>query len=444
MKRRSPSSRAFATLLVLAVVILAMAVIGMVQATAFSQAASGRDAMARTRAYWAARAGLESTIARLEWDTQNPDPEDAYSTLDSMAEVAEGRVSGATWRIATTVGKEQVPGPADEGAKLNVNRLTQEQLLLIEPFMTEDVADGILDWVDEDDDTRMLGAEVGYYQGLSYPYEPRNAPFRSIAELELVTGTWPEDVRGEDWNLNGILDPNEDDGNASWPPDNADGILQGGWSAILTTASIDGGLGASGSARLDLTTATDSEIVARTGVTTDQARVIVDYMQATPTATLGDFIRRDLQTLANVAFQAQGGRGQAPAVDALSRTQLGALLDEASVGPSAGIEPGKLNINSCDAKTIEYLPEIDATLADAIIAERAARPQGFTNIVQLLEVPGMSRTTLATMQDLLTVRSSVYALTCRGKDELTGVEVEITATMDRSSLPVVLKDVRVR
>jgi len=444
MNPRAAAQRGFATLLVLGVVIVAMAVIVMVQATAFSQAASGRDAMARTRAYWAARAGLEVTIARLEWETENPNTEDAYATLDAMAEVAEGRVNGATWRIATTVGKEQVLGPSDEGSKLNINRLTQAQLLLIEPFMTEDVADGILDWVDADDDTRMLGAEVGYYQGLSYPYEPRNAPFRTIAELELITGTWPEDVRGEDWNLNGVLDPNEDDGNASWPPDNADGILQGGWSAILTTASVHGGLASTGVARLDLTTATDSEIVARTSMATDQARVIVDYLQVTPTATMGDFIRRDLQTLANTAFQAQGGRGQAPPVDALSRAQLGALLNEASVGPSAGIEPGKLNINTCDAKTIEYLPELDATLADAIIAERGARPQGFTNIVELLEVPGMSRTTLATLHDLLAVRSSVYALTSRGRDELTGVEVEITATMDRSSLPVVLKDVRVR
>ena len=35
----------------------------------------------------------------------------------------------------------------------------------------------------------------------------------------------PEFVRGEDWNLNGRLDPNEDDGDISYPPDNSDGKL---------------------------------------------------------------------------------------------------------------------------------------------------------------------------------------------------------------------------
>jgi hypothetical protein len=38
----------------------------------------------------------------------------------------------------------------------------------------------------------------------------------------------------------------------------------------------------------------------------------------------------------------------------------------------------------------------------------------------------------------------VYIVTSRGRDELTGLEVEIVATLDRSTLPVVLREVMVR
>lgn len=97
---------------------------------------------------------------------------------------------------------------------------------------------------------------------------------RSLAELELIPGVTPEMVRGEDWNLNGRLDPDEDDGDASWPPDNSDGELDAGWSGIVTASSRDGGLAVSGQARLDLASATSEEMAERIRVAADQADVI--------------------------------------------------------------------------------------------------------------------------------------------------------------------------
>src|SRR5262245_42208289 len=186
--------------------------------------------------------------------------------MDDMVDVAEGVVEGGTWRIATTDGKKEVLGPEDAHSKININRMTTNQLLAIEPFMSEDMVQSVQDWVDSDEVPNEQGAELPYYLSLPNSYIPRNAPMRSIAELELVAGIMQEDVRGEDWNLNGVLDPNENDGDASWPPDNADGILDRGWSGVMTAASVDGGLGASGETRLDLTTASESEIADRVKV----------------------------------------------------------------------------------------------------------------------------------------------------------------------------------
>lgn len=448
--KHSRRHRAFATLLVFTVIVLCAIVIGTIQATAFSQASGGRESLARVRAYWAARAGIEATIARLEFDTENPTPNDALQVMNDMVDVAEGVVPGASWRIASTEGKKEVLGPADAAAKININRATTDQLLAIEPFMSEDIADSIMDWYDDDDDSRPLGAERGYYQTLPHPYVPRNAPFRSIQELELVAGVSQQDVRGEDWNGNGVLDPNEDDGDASWPPDNADGILDRGWSGVLTAASKDGGLTPEGKAPIDLKSAGEADLTGKLQISSDQAKAILDYVQSSSSPSMKAFIQSDLAVLQSQATGQPAapvrGMRAAPSVQPLTNDQLKVLLDEFAISPSdAGKpQPGKLNINTCDAETLQYLPEIGPEIADAVIAERASKPDGFTSVLDLREVAGVGRQQLATLYDLLCVRSNVFVVTCRGRDEKTGIEVEIQATLDRTSLPVTLNEVVVR
>ena len=76
------------------------------------------------------------------------------------------------------------------------------------PGMTEDVADAILDWMDEDDEVRDYGAEASYYQGLSPPYRP-NGPLDTVEELLLVRGVTPQLMFGSDTNRNGMVDVHE-------------------------------------------------------------------------------------------------------------------------------------------------------------------------------------------------------------------------------------------
>jgi DNA uptake protein ComE-like DNA-binding protein len=442
--------RGFATLLVFGVLIFAALALSMVQASAFSQAGSGREALARVRAEWAARAGVEAVLAKLEAEVDRGDQGDAFGVLDAMGQACDGELSGATWGVRTPSGGREVAGVEDTGAKININRMTREQLLTIEPYMSEDVADSVLDWIDSDDDTRELGAELGYYKSLPYPVEPRNDVMRTPGELELVAGVDARDVRGEDWNQNGLLDPNEDDADESWPPDNQDGILQRGWSGILTTYSVESPLALSGQERMDLTTASAGDIASRLGVASDQARAIEDVIDNVEGVRQTDFIR---QTLGQLARQAARNRGasrqeqnQASRIAALSTEQMGKVLDECSMGPAqyASLFPGRLNVNTCEASTLEFIAEIEPALADAIISERAARSNGFTSVAELLEVEGMTRANLAFIAELLTTRSSVYGVTSRGRDARTGLEVEVTAILDASTLPAVKREVRVR
>ncbi|MGZ0164952.1 MAG: general secretion pathway protein GspK [Planctomycetales bacterium] len=136
-------------------------------------------------------------------------------------------------------------GLIDESGRLNVNRLlnfeldedqTREMLMYL-PDMTEEVADAILDWIDGDETLRTYGAESDYYTTLDPPYESRNGAIESIDELLQVAGVTADLLYGEDANRNGKLDPNENDGDANAPFDNADGVLQPGWAAFLTVNS---------------------------------------------------------------------------------------------------------------------------------------------------------------------------------------------------------------
>lgn len=420
-------------MLVLWLIGISAVMLAAVSAAAYRQAAAGREALARVRAQWAARAGVEAAMARIEETTLQPDATNAYAVFDELEDAATGRTESGEYRVSYTSPTGEVMGGADANAKLNVNVLTAESLMLL-PNMTEDIADAILDWVDEDEDPRPLGAEASFYSATRYPFEPRNAPFRSIAELELIPNVTPDLVRGEDWNLNGRLDPNEDDGDASWPPDNADGKLDAGWSGILTASSVDGGYSSTGQQRLDLTQASAEEVAQRVGVDSTQAEAILTYAQSQD-ATLSGFIRSDLSRLAP-------SDGSTIPPSPLSRDQLARLLDEAQIGDASRPTPGKLNVNTCQAETLQYLPDIDPAMADAIVLERESRPSGFTSVADLLDVAGMTRNRLSRISGVLDVRSNVFVVSSRGRDAATGIEVELVATIDRTRIPAVITELR--
>ena len=84
------------------------------------------------------------------------------------------------------------------GSKININTANTPQLQQVLNAMGVDaseislVSDSILDWIDPDDGTRMAGAESDYYQGLTPPYNAKNAPLDNIDELQLIKGVTRE------------------------------------------------------------------------------------------------------------------------------------------------------------------------------------------------------------------------------------------------------------
>jgi DNA uptake protein ComE-like DNA-binding protein len=276
MSQRATAHRGSVVVVVVWAVAVAAVLVSATQIVTFRQAVVGRETLARVQARWAARAGMEQMVAIMEFHLENADPDDPMAVVRDMEEHATGTTATGSWDIRHFLDGLEWAGPLDEGAKLNINVATSVQLTNI-PNMTPDVVDAIIDWRDADDNVQGLGAESDYYSNRSLGYLPRNGNFRSFAELELVAGAWPLYVRGEDWNLNGRLDPNENDGNKSFPNDKPDGKLDGGWSKFLTATSVQSPMSLSGEDKLPLKGADPESLTKRLGIDADQAKALATY-----------------------------------------------------------------------------------------------------------------------------------------------------------------------
>lgn len=446
-------------MLVLWIVTVTTLIVVPLQLSAQRQAVSGREFLGRVRAKWAARAAVESYIAYLAWEIDTEQQTDAVAFRSKMEDLAHGsfrdanNVLIAEYHVQHWMNDELKDGPADAHAKANLNRLDEETLARLEDITPEMVA-AILDWTDVDDDVREGGAEAGYYNHPLKPYNPRNGPFKNLQELELVYGITSKLVRGEDWNLNGLLDPNEDDGFETWPEDNADGHLDAGWSAVLTTASVEPGPLAPNSGRISLSTSAVSAIREALGVDQNQANALFHYSRVetntleglitTPLSSIG----RDGNPVSSGATGQTGGatsrRGrqnqpqqtQTLGARDLTDEQLGRVLAGATIGTTYAPQPGRININTAPVKVLELLPGVDEALADQIVSLRERKTQGLTSIVDLLQIPSLSREMLAAMAPFIDVRSNVFILTARGVALPGRTEVELVVTIDRSSLPI--------
>jgi len=213
---------------------------------------------ASTRAF--AESGIElaaTLICDAEVDNLYHDPSN-FQILLQDHEVARGRgrmsiVTPVEGNLSTNTIRF---GLVNESSKLNLTFLAemedQEQahlMLMGLPMMTDDIADAILDWVDEDDDVREYGAESAEYASLNPPIVMK--PLTSLEELLLVNGVTAEMLFGEDANRNGLLDPRENDGENP-PLDNEDDVLDLGWMPYLTLHSRETNRRADGSDRIHI------------------------------------------------------------------------------------------------------------------------------------------------------------------------------------------------
>ncbi len=314
------------------------------------------------RCKWSCRAGIEKAIAVLNED-KDLGTSDSLTDLwsDSDEDFNDILLERCSFNVRIV----------DEASKLNVNTATKEQLLGLW-YMTEEIADAIIDWRDNDDSPETGGVEGGYYENMPFRYTIRNGPFRTIRELLLVKDVTPELLYGEDTNFNGQLDYNERDGDKSPPADDRDDELDEGWIAHLTCYSS--GDNESGTGQTSGGTGQTSGDTGQTSGGTGQtsAKVNVNTASYIVLAALlggGDEAERTAQSI--IAYRAT-------LADGIQNTSE--LVDEAVVGRNTLEQIQDYLTTSSNVFTIRCIATADrngisgATLLTEVVVDRSSTP----------------------------------------------------------------------
>lgn len=264
----------------------------------------------------------------------------------------------------------------DEASKLNLNTVTSAMLQALPlPGMTAEFADAVVAWRSA---TSQNAANMdNLYSQLDPPRHNKGAAYETVDELRLINGAMLDLILGEDTNRNGVLDLNEDDGEASAPRDDQNGQLLAGVLEYVTVYSRVPTTSASGSRRLNVTT-----------LTTQQAR---QQMQTRLTQR-GITTQRAAQMLARIPFDPrlpQNPSTITSVADFMVTTQMTAdefLLVRTDLTASTTAAAGLVNVNTASEVVLSCLPGIGADRAAALVSYRRSNPTALTSFAWLTQV----------------------------------------------------------
>jgi competence ComEA-like helix-hairpin-helix protein len=419
--------------------ILSVIVVGGLYSTSMSLT-STKNYADKIQARYIALAGAEKAKALIYHDAaarkksaQNHSG-DLYNSPENFREINFGRGQFSVIRQGTTEeGGGVVYGIRDEEGRLNINTCKIEELTRLQDMPSETAA-AIIDWRDRDNSAMPGGAEREYYATLKPPYLPRNGEIQTFREMLLIRGVSPSLLLGEDLNQNGMLDPEENDADDTPPHDNRNNSLESGWSGIFSLNSLTANKNAAGQARVNVQTASESELTAVPGITTDIAKAIVAYRGQNQLENIVDLLevaqmapQRPNQPGQNQAGpnQQQPGRGQGQTVGPklISEELFSNIADDVTVD-RATTQKGLLNINTAPVSALSCLNGMTEELARAIVNYRSSTGY-FPNIADLLKVSGMTRDIFKQIAPRITARSETFRILSEGRVASTGARERI-------------------
>ncbi len=281
-------------------------------------------------------------------------------------------------------------GLIDEASKLNINYATSNMLVML-PRMTPDIAASILTWRSTNTSSTAGGAESDTYMRQQPPYLCKNAPFESVDELRLIYNMTSDILYGEDANLNGVLDPNENDGSKLPPEDNQDGQLDPGILEYVTVYSREPGTTTNGATRFNVTTYTRAtsgsflSLMSTNGIARSRATAIINQLNSSlPAAGLTSPLQLYLLS----------------GMSATEFEQIEPLLRGARLS-------GLVNINTASATVLAcLLPNNDIGTANQIITYRQANQSDQNNLTSVAWITQvLDRTTAISIGPWITGRS---------------------------------------
>ena len=281
-----------------------------------------------------------------------------------------------SWQSATPVW-----GLVDEAGKVNLNYTTASNFQNL-PQMTVNTAAAMYDWRSTNTTPSTDGAKSETYTMLQPPYHCKNGPFETMDELRLVYGLNMDLLFGEDANLNGALDPNEDDGLKLPPADNQNGTLDPGLFEYVTTWSHDSTVGSNGMTRVSVANMTNVLLFIQTN-----SPSLLQYFSRVNTATsvLNLYLQCQKNGMSETAFQ-----------------QVEPLL----MNPT---QTGQLNINTATATALGCVAGIGSNLASQVLSYRQSNPTQLPSVTWLVTALDNNTTALEQAGPHITAYSFQYA-----------------------------------
>jgi type II secretory pathway component PulK len=317
------------------------------------QSADNRvSAMEAEQAIAGAARYVTNVLARMTEPGLIPDT-NSYRSADFP--VGEARVWFIGRNDRQNFGAYNAWGLVDEGSKLNLNVVTTNMLELL-PNMTPELAAAIIDWRDTDDEATQGGAESDYYMRLDPGYRAKNTNYESVAELRMVAGFDLNVLFGEDANLNGVLDLNENDSETTMPFDNRDGRLDAGFMEYFTIYTRIPTVGTNVNERTNLVALLETKLGGQ---------------RATEIAGGGIGPQTTYSNLLHFFFAANLTRDE--------MTQLEGFL------VCTNATNALININTASEAVLACIPGIGTELAPQLIAFRQSNGQSLNTIAWLKE-----------------------------------------------------------
>lgn len=258
-------------------------------------------------------------------------------------------------------------GLVDEASKLNLNTATLGMLEAL-PRMTPQLAAAIIDWRDSDQNVTENGAETETYMLRRPPYRAKDNRFESIEELRLVQGADLDILYGEDSNMNGVLDPNENDGDETPPSDNRDSRLDPGILEYVTLYSRDSQIGANGTNKVNVAANNARQqvlLILQQQLGTDRGNQVNQALNPGNQRAVGSLIE----------FYLRSG---------MTLEEFAKVEPKITVGATA--KEGLVNVNTASEVVLECLPGISNYVSAVVSYRQTSSADKLQTVAWLTEV----------------------------------------------------------
>ena len=315
---------------------------------------------------------LSNILANLEEPGMVPDPQ---TYLNEAVPVGE-----ATFWLIGRSDQPKAPnrpffGLVDEASKLNLNTASSNMLEWL-PRMTLELEGSIRTWRDSSTNMALDGADDETYTRLNPAYYCKHAPFESVEELRLVYGADMEILLGEDGNLNGALDQNENDGDLYSPTDNRDGRLDPGLLEYVTVYTREPNTTTNGAARLNVT-----------GTNLNAVFTLLDETLGTGR---GNEIRQNVSTSFGPATPGRTSSTNRSVLEFFIRTGMTAdecaLVETNLTASGDTFIEGLVNVNTASEAVLACVPGIGITNAPALVAYRQSNRSARNSVAWVKDV----------------------------------------------------------